>query len=96
MSTTRTREYFINELSTTGTNKNDAKKIFNLFIDTVIEGIIEDKEVNLKNFGKFILTRKKKTEFVNPKTGKISKIKFPEKVKFTPSVNLIKYINSNG
>ncbi len=93
--TTRNKKYFFNELSSVGINKHDAKFFFTLFLDTIIAGLVKDKEVNLKNFGKFILTKKNKTEFVNPKTGKVSKVKFQEKVKFIPSVNLTEYINKN-
>ncbi len=89
----KTRQDIINELRKTGINKRDAAKILQLFIDSIGEGIKKEGKVNIKNFGKFVLMKKNKKEFINPKTGKISRVTIPYKLKFIPSKKFIKFIN---
>ena len=84
---------FINSLTEIGLPEIDAKKIFNLFVENITEGLKNKKEVHLVNFGKFKVVKKKKTSFINPKTKLISTIKGANKVKFIPSKNLHKFIN---
>ncbi|MDD5066047.1 MAG: HU family DNA-binding protein [bacterium] len=84
---------FIRDLKKTGLPETDARKVFDLFLDTIINSLSEQKQVNIKNFGVFKIVRKKKTSFVNPRTKKISSVTRPRKVRFKASRNLIKFIN---
>lgn len=84
---------FITELLKTGMSETDAKKIFDLFIENIIKGVMDHQTVNIKNFGIFQLKKKKKTSFLNPKTKQMSLIKRINRVKFKPSRNVTKYIN---
>ena len=89
----RIKEDFIKSLTEIGLPEIDAKKIFSLFIKNISAGLEDRKEIQLVNFGKFKVVKKKKKTFINPKTKKLSTIKGKNKVKFYPSKNLIKYIN---
>lgn len=87
------KEHFIKNIAKTGLPESDAKKVFSLFLESIIKGLDDNKTINLKNFGVFKITEKKKNSFINPKTKKISYVKKKKKVRFSPSRNLIKYIN---
>ena len=89
----RIKNDFIESLTETGLPEIDAKKIFSLFIKNITGNLKDKKEVQLVNFGKFKVVKKKKKSFINPKTKKISTIKGENKVKFIPSKNLTKHIN---
>lgn len=87
------KEHFVKNIVKTGLPESDAKKVFSLFLDSIIKGLEENKTINLKNFGSFKIIDKKKTNFINPKTKKMSYVKKKKKIKFSPSRNLIKFIN---
>ncbi len=89
----RIKKDFIESLTEIGLPEIDAKKIVELFINNIVTGLQDKKEIQLVNFGKFKVVKKKKKTFINPKTKKLSSIKGENKVKFIPSRNLIKYIN---
>ncbi len=89
----RIKKDFIESLTEIGLPEIDAKKIVELFINNIVTGLQDKKEIQLVNFGKFKVVKKKKKTFINPKTKKLSSIKGENKVKFIPSKNLIKYIN---
>lgn len=89
----RIKKNFIESLTEIGLPEIDAKKIIELFINNIVTGLKDKKEIQLVNFGKFKVVKKKKKTFINPKTKKLSSIKGENKVKFIPSKNLIKYIN---
>ena len=52
---------------------NYSEKILDDFIQIIIETLIYKKEINIKNFGKFILKKKMKRVGRNPKTRKFTK-----------------------
>lgn len=89
----RTRKDLINELVSLGITAADAKRIVDNFIEIITDALKSKEEVRLKNFGKFILVRKRAREFTNPKTKEIIKIPDYIKIRFIPSVNLKNFIN---
>ncbi len=90
----RTRKDFIDKLVAAGVQFVDAKKIVDSFIKIIQESLVKGKEVRLKNFGKFIVIKKNESQFINPRTKKITRIPARLKVKFMPSKNLKNLINT--
>lgn len=90
----RTRKDFIDKLITAGLQFVDAKKIVDSFIKIIQESLINGEEVRLKNLGKFVVIKKNESRFINPRTKKITKIPAHLKVKFIPSRELKRIINT--
>ncbi len=76
-----------------GFSKNLSKKLIKDLIDIMSQNIKEGN-LNLKNFGSFILIHKNERLGRNPKTREKFIISSRNVVKFTPSVKIIKYLNS--
>ena len=72
---------------------NYSEKILDDFIQIIIETLIYKKEINIKNFGKFILKKKMKRVGRNPKNKKIYQINERNVVIFKTSKKLKKKIN---
>lgn len=84
---------FIQDLQKTGIPEADAKRLFELFLDIIINGLLKGKQVHVKNFGVFCTARKKKTVFINPRTGRESHVTRATKARFRPSRRLTAHIN---
>ena len=72
---------------------NYSEKILDDFIQIIIETLISKKEINIKNFGKFILKNKTKRVGRNPKNNKIYQINKRNVVIFKTSKIFKKKIN---
>tara|TARA_B100000700_G_scaffold282191_1_gene333528 strand:+ start:259 stop:576 length:318 start_codon:yes stop_codon:yes gene_type:complete len=72
---------------------NYSEKILDDFIQIIIETLISKKEINIKNFGKFILKNKMKRVGRNPKNNKIYQINKRNVVIFKTSKIFKKKIN---
>ena len=71
----------------------DAKKIVNLFFDTIKEQLNSGKTVKLSGFGTFDIVQTKERVGRNPKTMEEFPIPSKRKVKFTVSPKVKKSIN---
>ena len=63
----------------TGLNKTVVKKVIDEFLESLKQAFIEGKRVELRNFGVFLVKRRKPKIGRNPKTGEIYNI--PERTK---------------
>jgi len=70
-----------------------AKKIFNNFMDIILEGLNRDGKVKLSNFGTFKVLNKKARLGRNPKTKETYEISSRKVVVFSPSSLVQKKIN---
>ena len=58
--------------------KSDLEKIVSILLETIIEGIKNNKSTEFRNFGRFSVKKLKKKINRNPRTGE--KIHTPEKI----------------
>ncbi len=78
----------------TGFSNNFSKKLIDDFIEVLIL-VVKEKDLNLKNIGKFNKISKKKRMGRNPKTKEPFLISSRVSIRFVPSRKLIKAINDN-
>ena len=74
--------------------KADLEKIFQVILDTIVDGVKNNKSIELRNFGRFSPKKlKEKKQARNPRTGE--KINVPERksVNFKMAQELKKKIN---
>ena len=77
---------FIEKISEdTGLNKIVVKKIIEGFLVNLRESLFEGERIELRNFGVFIVKRRKPKVGRNPKTGEIVNVPERLKVIFKPS-----------
>lgn len=89
MSITKTR--FIGKIAKNGgIKKKEAKKEVELFLDTLVECLKEDKTVKFNGFGKFEVKTVKEKIGRNPQNGDIHIVPEHKKVKFYASEMLSK------
>ena len=70
-----------------------AEKIFENFLDIILEGLNKDGKVKLSNFGTFKVLNKKARPGRNPKTKESYEISSRKVVVFSPSSTIQKKIN---
>ena len=58
--------------------KSDLEKILKILLDTIVDGIKNNKSTELRNFGRFSVKKLKEKMNRNPRTGE--KIRTPEKI----------------
>ena len=58
--------------------KSDLEKIVSILLETIIEGIKNNKSTEFRNFGRFSIKKLKKKINRNPRTGE--KVHTPEKI----------------
>tara|TARA_B100000945_G_scaffold292218_1_gene267306 strand:+ start:399 stop:695 length:297 start_codon:yes stop_codon:yes gene_type:complete len=77
-------------------NKSDINKILQILLNTIIDGIKENKNIVLRDFGKF--SKKKTRERIarNPKTGQKIFVSEKNSITFKMSKKLKEKINSEG
>ena len=73
-----------------------SKKILNLFLEVIIEGLNRDNKVKLSGFGTFKILNKKSRIGRNPKTKVEYQIKARKVVTFLPSCLTKKEINKKN
>ncbi len=75
--------------------KQHLDKIFQITIDTIIQGIKNDKSTELRGFGRFSSKELKEKMAINPRTG--NKFQSPRKksISFKMSIELKKRINED-
>jgi len=69
----------------TGLNKTVVKKIIEGFLENLRESLFEGERIELRNFGVFIVKKRKPKIGRNPKTGEIVNVPERLKVVFKPS-----------
>ena len=78
-----------------GLTKKDCNDLVNDIIETIIEGLINNKIVKIHNFGTFKLKRKNSRLGRNPKTKEEVIISERNVIAFIPSKNILKKLNEN-
>ena len=77
-----------------------SKKILDVILNDILEGIIENlkknKKVKISNFGTFQIRHKKQRQGRNPMTKEIKIISERDVVLFKPSKDFKKFVNSNN
>ncbi len=77
--------------------KSDLKKILQIFLDTIIEGIKKNRSTVIKRFGTFsVKILKEKKNARNPRTGEKIHVKEKKSISFKMSQELSEKINKNG
>ena len=73
--------------------RKDLEKIFQITLDTIIQGIKSNRSTELRDFGRFSTKELKDKIAINPRTG--DKFKSPQKksVSFKMSMELKKRVN---
>ena len=76
------KEIIENIKSTIGLSYKNIQEIIDNLIDTIIETLIQQKKINIKNFGSFKIYHKKQREGRNPKTKELFGISSRNVIKF--------------
>ena len=76
--------------------KSDLEKILKIFLNTIVEGIKDNKSTELRNFGRFSVKRiKEKRNARNPSTGEKIHVEERKSISFKMSKELREKINKN-
>lgn len=73
-------------------SSTEARKIVDIILDSVIEGLQSDGKVSLNGFGSFSVRKRAAREMKNPRTGKIVRVD----AGVNPSKKLKKALNSKS
>ena len=75
-------------------NHSQIQNIVNIMFDTIKDSLINNKSVELRDFGRFsIKTIKAKYNARNPKTGEVIYVPKKNKVRFRASKKFKKFLN---
>lgn len=74
-------------------SREDAAKITNLVLDTMVETIAGGEELKIHGFGKFVILNKNARIGRNPRTGVEAEISARRSISFRPSPNLVDAVN---
>jgi Bacterial nucleoid DNA-binding protein len=86
----------IKELKTKNPNikSEDLEKIFDLFLEEIIETLLNKKSIEIRSFGTFFVKEiKEKKQARNPKTGENIYVPKRNKIRFRASKRLKELIN---
>ncbi len=86
----------IKDLKTKNPNikSEDLEKIFDLFLEEIIETLLNKKSIEIRSFGTFFVKEiKEKKQARNPKTGKNIYVPKRNKIRFRASKRLKELIN---
>ena len=86
----------IKELKTKNPNikSEDLEKIFDLFLEEIIETLLNKKSIEIRSFGTFFVKEiKEKKQARNPKTGENIYVPKKNKIRFRASKRLKELIN---
>ena len=76
--------------------KSELEKILNIVVNTIIDGVKENKSVELRNFGRFSPKKiKQKLNARNPKTGEKIQTSEKKSIAFKMSKELRRKINKS-
>ena len=74
--------------------KSELKAVVDVFCDSLSNALLENKNIELRNFGTFFVKRiKEKYSARNPKTGELIYVPAKNKVRFKSSKRLKKFLN---
>ena len=86
----------IKDLKTKNPNikSEDLEKIFDLFLEEIIEALLNKKSIEIRSFGTFFVKEiKEKKQARNPKTSEIIYVPKKNKLRFRASKRLKELIN---
>ena len=75
--------------------RKDLEKIFQIVLDTIIQGIENDKSTELRDFGRFSIKELKDKIAINPRTGDKFQSSKKKSVSFKMSAELRKRVNED-
>tara|TARA_A100001015_G_scaffold81293_1_gene90037 strand:- start:1740 stop:2036 length:297 start_codon:yes stop_codon:yes gene_type:complete len=73
--------------------RKDLEKIFQIVLDTIIQGIENDKSTELRDFGRFSVKELKDKIAINPRTGDKFQSSKKKSISFKMSADLRKRVN---
>jgi nucleoid DNA-binding protein len=68
--------------------KSDLALFTDIVLDTIVSSLREGKRVEIRGFGSFNVHRHRCKDFINPKTGKLTKCSTRKRVVFKPGKDL--------
>lgn len=74
-------------------NKNEAEKALNAFMDTIKDEMLKNERVHLVGFGTFEVTDRAARTARNPKTGETLQLPASKAPKFKPAKALKDFVN---
>ena len=75
-------------------NNKDLEKIFELFLQEIIDSLLNKKSIEIRSLGTFFIKEiKEKKQARNPKTGEILYVPKRKKIRFRASKRLKELIN---
>jgi len=76
-----------------GTHQSDVKKIVQLTLDSIVEGLVSERRIELRNFGVFEVRARRSRIARNPKTGEKVHVPMKQIVAFSPGKVMAQQIN---
>ena len=88
------KEDLINKvIEKTKMNRIEVETVIDSFLDEIVEGLVEGKEVKIVRFGKFNAKYRAARNIVNPATKEIMRLPSLGNVLFRPSQNVKDLLN---
>ena len=75
--------------------RKDLENIFQIILDTIIQGIENNKSIELRDFGRFSVKELKDKIAINPRTGEKFRSSKKKSVSFKMSAELRKRVNED-
>ncbi|MCQ2062070.1 MAG: integration host factor subunit beta [Fibrobacter sp.] len=89
-----TKKDIVEEISLrTGLTQTETKTIVECFLDSLIKGLLQGNNVEIRGFGRFKLKDRKERIARNPRTGETVTINAGTKPVFEASKDLVKSLN---
>lgn len=76
-------------------SKKDAENTLATVLNTIVEGVVDDKEFNISGWGKFFAKEQEARTAMNPSTGETINVPSKQVIKFKVGSKLKKAINEN-
>ena len=88
------KEDLINKvIEKTKMNRNEVETVIDSFVDEIVDGLVNGKEVKIVRFGKFNAKYRAARNIVNPATKEIMRLPSLGNVLFRPSQNVKDLLN---
>lgn len=91
---TLNKQEMVEKIRDKGLTKHDAEVALNVFFETIKETLAAKESISLRGFGTFAIVERKERNGRNPRTGVEVKIPARNSVKFIPSNEMKKLVNS--
>ncbi len=69
--------------------REDVEEIVNLIFEAMTQALAEGRRIEIRGFGNFTVSPQKEREFINPKTGKLTRCEPNLRIVFKAGKNLV-------